>query len=224
MKYFIIVLLTISNLSVAFGQNIANDDSVSNKDSNGYNNIYVFKCTYQIDSILKIKSLFVKIDDCYKNPQFEVIKLSDSICMFRNLEVLYIGSIKAVILPDSFNCLKRLKNIEYSGPLTNSTLPQTFQLYNLETISFGDVMTSNFPLQLLKLPKLRMIGISYSPLYSKEFRIFIKGILKLEHLENINVMLPINEDDKFIKNKLTKKDIRWLKRLMKKNKIECYLY
>lgn len=221
MKYLFIFLVEITTVSFSFGQQARNDTINKNVLGNKKDTIYVFECKYQIENVLKVKSLFFKVDDCEQNPLFASVRLSDSISLYRNLEVLYLSSTKAIMLPDTFNCLKKIKNIEYSGPVTDSTLPQTFQLYNLETISFGNVMTSNFPAQLLKLPKLRMVGFDYSPLYAKEFRKFIKGLIKLESLENIHVMLPHGEDDKNIKDKRTRKDMRWLKRLMKKNKIEC---
>lgn len=194
---------------------------------NGRDSVFLFDCmSIPTDfNTVKILAYFPNCSVKNINQDNKIYKkLSDSLGLFENLEVLVIHIKAPTILPETLEKTSKLKCIEISSPLTNYTFPTGIKLMQLEAISFDSLMITEFPKELYNFPKLRLISFYYSPRESKEFRNFIVGLLKIPSLVDINISLPLSEDKKRIKNRRTKTDIRWAEKKLKKKNISVEIF
>lgn len=212
-------------LNFANGQ-LSNDTLTKQTDSiNTYAWNYWYNKNYsQIIELRGHYSEFINNREIVDLNGIKYKRISDSLKLFTNLKYLTIyGHSKFnLIFPSCINNLTKLEYLSFSNEITDSTFPRDLFLPNLNKIGLGKINLNNFPIGLHNCHRLEVVSFDIGIENRKQFRLFIKGLSKLDSISHVNFTIVDTGDKDLSFDKLSKawkKDIKWARRYLKRKNI-----
>jgi len=173
---------------------------------------------------LNNKDSFVLVEDTiYQSLKY--VNIIDSIGLLTNLRVLKIHgyTTKSFVVPQSLNKLIKLEHLGIGFYLTDTTFPQNIVFPNLFSLNLSTIKTQNFPIVFYNWVNVERVSFDISRNDRHLFRKFIVGFANMKNMESI-VFSVEYENDREVKlkdlDKYWRRDLRWAKRYLKKQKIE----